>query len=78
MPCPPPGDLPDPGIEPMSLASSAWHAGSLPLVTPGKPRLQYKEEEMRDPSDLHDVKSCGLEFGEAKMSLVHKERAGWV
>ena len=31
LPCPPPGDLPGPGIE---LASQA---GSLPLVPPGKP-----------------------------------------
>ena len=35
-PCPPPGDLPDPGIE---LKSPALAGGSLPLVTPGKPVL---------------------------------------
>ena len=29
LPCPPPGDLPDPGIEPMPLA---WQADSAPLV----------------------------------------------
>jgi len=28
---PPPGDLPDPGIEPMSLVSPALRADSLPL-----------------------------------------------
>ena len=28
--CPPPGDLTNPGIEPMSLLQ--WHAGSLALV----------------------------------------------
>ena len=33
----PPGDLPDPGIEPMSLVSSALLAGSLPTEPPGKP-----------------------------------------
>ena len=27
LPCPPPGDLPDPGIEPMSLASPALAGG---------------------------------------------------
>ena len=32
-----PGDLPDPGIDPTSLASPAWAADSLPLVPPGKP-----------------------------------------
>ena len=39
LPCPPPGDLPDPGIEPRSLTSPAWQVGSLPLVPPGKPRV---------------------------------------
>ena len=34
LPCPPPGDLPDPGIRPMSLA---LQADSLPTVPPGKP-----------------------------------------
>ena len=27
LPCPPPGDLSDPGIEPMSLLSPAWAGG---------------------------------------------------
>ena len=30
LPCPPPGDLPDPGIEPSSLCLLHWQAGSLP------------------------------------------------
>ena len=38
LPCPPLGDLPDPGIEPMSLTSPALQAGSLPISPPGKPR----------------------------------------
>ena len=29
-------DLPDPGIEPVSLTSPAWQAGSLLPVPPGK------------------------------------------
>ena len=33
----PPGDLPDPGIEPAALMSPALEAGSLSLVPPGKP-----------------------------------------
>ena len=33
--CPPPGDLPNPGIEPVSLTSNLhWQAGSLPLAPP--------------------------------------------
>ena len=34
LPCPPPGDLPDPGIE---LMSPALQADSLPSEPPGKP-----------------------------------------
>ena len=36
LPCPSPGDLPNPGIEPVSLKSPALQAGSLPLAPPGK------------------------------------------
>ena len=36
LPCPPPGDRPDPGIEPGSAASQA---DSLPSEPPGKPEL---------------------------------------
>ena len=36
-PCPPPGDLPNPGIEPMFLKSPALQADSLPLPPPGNP-----------------------------------------
>ena len=36
LPCPPPGDLPDPGIE---LGSPALHADSLPAKLPGKARV---------------------------------------
>ena len=36
LPCPPPGDLPDPGIKP---ASPALQAGSLPLSHRGSPSL---------------------------------------
>ena len=39
---PPPGGLPDPGIEPRSLTSPAWQVGSLPLVPPGKPKMLLK------------------------------------
>ena len=37
LPCPPPGDLPDPGIEPLSPAASALQADSLPLRHQGSP-----------------------------------------
>ena len=35
LPCPPPGDLPNPGIELVTLTFNLrWQAGSLPLVPP--------------------------------------------
>ena len=43
LPCPPPGNLPDPGIKPVSLRSSAnWRVDSLPLAPPGKPLVQNR------------------------------------
>ena len=38
LPCPLPGDLPDPGIEPMSPVSPALQADSLPAEPSGKPK----------------------------------------
>ena len=38
---PSPGDLPDPGTEPVSLTCPALEAGSLTLVPPGVPDLAY-------------------------------------
>ena len=35
LPCPPPGDLPNPGVE---LRSPALQTDSLPTVPPGKPK----------------------------------------
>ena len=37
LPCPPPGDLPDPGIKPASPVSPALQADSLPLGHQGSP-----------------------------------------
>ena len=37
LPCPPPGDLPDSGIKPMSPASPALQVDSLSTEPPGKP-----------------------------------------
>ena len=45
--CPPPGDLPNTGIKPMSLMSPALQVGSLLLAPPGKPithQYQYAVE----------------------------------
>ena len=36
LPCPSPGDLPNPGTEPDLFCLLLWQAGSLPLAPPGK------------------------------------------
>ena len=41
LPCPPPGDLPNPGIETVSFTSPALQVSSLPLTPPGKPEEPY-------------------------------------
>ena len=42
LPFPPPGDLPDPGIEPMSPLSPAMAGGFFTTETPGKPLVLVK------------------------------------
>ena len=37
LPCSPPRDLPNPGIEPANSCLLHWQAGSFPLEPPGKP-----------------------------------------
>ena len=39
LPCPPPGDLPNPGIKPRS---PALQVDSLPIELPGKPKIQFR------------------------------------
>ena len=39
--CPPPGGLPDQGLNPSVLFFLHWQAGSLPTVPPGKPFLLH-------------------------------------
>ena len=41
LPCPPPGDLPNPGIKPRS---PTLQADSLPSETPGKPSLKPRSD----------------------------------
>ena len=45
LPFPSPGDLPNPGIKPMSLSSPAWAGGFFTIAPPGKPiyiHLKYE------------------------------------
>ena len=46
LPCPPPGDLPDAGIESTSLCLLLWQMDSLPLAPPAKPNKGEKGSEV--------------------------------
>ena len=48
LPCPPPGDLPNPEIESASLRLLNWQGGSLPLAPPAKPCLINTEHWYED------------------------------
>ena len=52
LPCPPPGDLPDPGIEPESPVAPELQAGSLPLEPPGKPPHNLMNLHLLSPALL--------------------------
>ena len=45
LPCLPPGDLPDPGINPCLFCLLHWQACSLPLVPPGRPCRTYAKAQ---------------------------------
>ena len=47
LPSPPPGNLPNPGIEPRSPASQA---DSLPTEPPGKPSYENERVERKSPT----------------------------
>ena len=49
LPCPPPGDLSNPGIEPRSLA---LQMDSLPAEPQGKPKEALKEDQLGEKEDI--------------------------
>ena len=60
LPCPPPWDLPDPGIE---LMSSALQANSLLLSYRGRPTLNFLRYPGSDPYNrAHYIKLAGVSF----------------
>ena len=75
-PCPPPGDLPNPGIKCKCLNLLLWQMGSLPLVPPEKPILDLVAGIYPKLSDLKEkkkaFKSCGF-----RGQVSRNSRAGW-
>ena len=73
MPFPTPGNLPDPGIEPLPLASPS-SKGSLSLEPPGKPLFHFRWDYCKLSENLQvnwlvAVPPCGAEesFGSEGM-----------
>ena len=65
LPCPPPGDLLDPGIESLSLISPALVGGFIPLSLPGKLIYLYVSEKksvshVRLPATLWTLQFSGI------------------
>ena len=86
LPIPPPGDLPNPGIEPRSLLSPALQAGSLPAEPSGKPMLCHRrpvtdeETVARGPCDWTTGQAGGgqedkLPPALGRLPAAHKPRA---
>ena len=55
LPCSSPEDLPDPEIEPISLASLALQAGSLPTEPPGNPQSKVYMKEKFYIWMIHEI-----------------------
>ena len=65
LPCPPLGDLPNPGIEPMSPVSPALQADSLPLSHQGSHIIILMTQEK---TDLEVMKQCGEKWAMGRNS----------
>ena len=73
-PCPPPGDLPNPGIK---LRSPALQAESLPSEPPGKPNIQATSRYISKrlaylslPKDLYETGSRSFIYNELKLEII--------
>ena len=75
-PCPSPGDLPDPGIEPVVLTHGLlhWQVGSSPLGPPGKPtqhRIAYYENISENIGNISYIKCKVKNQGGIYVMLVY-------
>ena len=59
LPFPPPGDLPEPGIKPLSLASSTLQVESLPLRHPGSSCLSSPSKQKPSSSACYCCPASG-------------------
>ena len=68
MPCPPPGDHPNPGIEPLSLISPALAGG---FLTTSATEISEGYEEVQNDAGFSP--SVGV-FSTAKMTLINYDK----
>ena len=71
MPCPPPGDLPNPGIEPKSPAAPALAVDFLPLSYLGD-LMKVKEESEKVGLKLNIQKTKIMASGPESLLLSHE------
>ena len=72
LPFPTPGDFPNPGIEPVSLASPALAGRFFTSVPPGKPTVRDRGGgEMIQPKVVYGTKAKGREVQGAGISSVN-------
>ena len=72
LPFPPPGDLPNPGVKPMS---PALQANSLPYESPGKPPLNFKQQK-----NITSVLMTRYQFANTKSTnpLIQQHRGHYI
>ena len=58
LPFPPPGDLPDPGIEPVSPVAPALAGGFFTTEAPGKPRKRWNRTSMQASDSMVHALHC--------------------
>ena len=72
LPFPTPGDFPNPGIKPVSLASPALAGRFFTSAPPGKPTIRDRGGgEMIQPKVVYDTKAKGREVQGAGISSVN-------
>ena len=71
LPCPPPGDLHDPGMEPISPMSHALAGEFFMAEPPGKPKVNYRRCQMK----YGEIE--GHRISEQRGLQLDPERGGW-
>ena len=77
LPFPSPGDLPDPGIEPLSPASPALAGGFFTITPPGKPTHLDDTSSVRGSQLPVNTLNAGVMARKEAFSLLSIKEAKW-